>query len=275
MRTLIRLYNNLSLNVVLCTVLCSYMFSKLPNGESTTSWITLTLLAISTWLIYLLDRILDIRIYPPETSERHSFHFQYKKTITYLIAVLIGISIALVFFLPSEVLKYGLCLSAFIAVYLFVLNKYMKTENAQWLKEPFTALFYVAAVVGVVFVAMPVVFLSSWLLLLMFFIVVSQNLLLFSYFEKLLNPQARNSASHFGIKTSEKLNRWSFVAVILLFAIFFAQEFNYKTLVALSITGMSLIFSLMPVFKEKLMVWDRYRWFGDGVLLLSGISLFF
>ena len=110
----IKTFHNLSLNVVLGAMLCSWMFTKLPNGDSKINYFVLSLLGIATWSIYLLDRLLDVRIYPIDFSERHEFHLRNKKALYVLLTVLLVSGGVLCFYIPKEVFFYGLTIALFI-----------------------------------------------------------------------------------------------------------------------------------------------------------------
>lgn len=271
----IKTFHNLSLNVVLGAMLCSWMFTKLPNGDSKINYFVLGLLGIATWSIYLLDRLLDVRIYPIDFSERHEFHLRNKKALYVLLSVLLVSGGVLCFYIPKEVFFYGLTIALFIGVYLLVLNKFMKKDKLQWLKEPSTAICYSLAVVGVAFVTTPSIFLSSWVLAFLFFLVASQNLLIFSYFEFFQHPDSKNTVSTFGISLSGKLIR--FIGVVVLFTVLFlySDAWNYTNKVAVCIALMSLTLSFIPARKEYFLIGDRYRWLGDGVFLYPLLLLLF
>ncbi|SOE23433.1 hypothetical protein SAMN06298216_3822 [Spirosomataceae bacterium TFI 002] len=274
LKSLFQKINNLSLNVVFGAMLCGWMFMRLPNGAADFDFYTIPLLGLATWAIYLLDRLLDIRIYPPEFSERHHFHFTNKRTLFVLLVILVVAGIVLCFFVDKKVLLYGICLSIGIGVYLFLLNSFLKKDHLQWVKEPSTAVFYTLAVVGVAFVTLPNIYLSSWILAFLFFLVVSQNLLLFSYFEFLQKPDNKNTVSYFGQKSSMKMIRWIGIAVLFFVIFFFTGEWNYNSKVAFLILLMSLILSFLPAKAQFFLQNERYRWIGDGVFLLPVILLF-
>lgn len=269
-----RLFNNLSLNVVLGAMLSCAMFMKLPFGQASLDYYCLLILGIATWVIYLLDRLLDIRIYPPHFSPRHNFHALNKNRLYFLLVVLVLIACRLCFFIPLEVFFYGLFVSLGIGIYLLLLNIFLKKDKFQWVKEPITAIFYTLAIVGVAFVLLPNIYLSSWILAFLFFLVVSQNLLVFSFFEFLNLPHNKNTVTSFGQKWSKKLIRWISIVVLSTVIFFFSGEWNYNSQVAFLILLMSLILSFLPAKAQFFIQNERYRWIGDGVFILPILLLF-
>lgn len=249
-------------------MLCSWMFMRLPDGIAEFDIYSISLLGISTWIIYLLDRLLDLRIYPADFSERHQFHYKKKRVLTGLLIFLAFLAFILCFFIPKAVLFYGIFLSIGIAIYLLLLNTFLKKEYLQWLKEPTTAIFYTLAIVGIAFIKLPNIYLSSWVLAFIFFLVVSQNLLVFSYFELLQVPQNKNTVSSFGQRWSEKLIKWISIVVLFLVIFFFTGEWNFNSKTAFLILLMSLVLSFLPAKARFFLQYERYRWIGDGVFLL-------
>ncbi|MGR3809985.1 hypothetical protein [Jiulongibacter sp. NS-SX5] len=265
----------LSLDVVLGAMICSIMFWRLPDGSGTIDVASVLLLGISTWIIYILDRILDLRIYPADFSERHAFHSKNQFNLSVLLVVLTLVGCFLCFFIPFTVFVYGLVLAAGLGIYFLVLNKLLKNVSFQWLKEPVTAIAYVLAVVGTSFAADSSINLSGWVLAFLFFLVVSQNLLIFSYFEQIDKEKVKNTVSKFGLKATRAIIRVLSAAVLFTAIFLFWGSFEYVNKVAFVIVLMSQILSMMPSFENWMLNNDRYRWIGDGVFLIPVILIFF
>ncbi|WP_304235518.1 hypothetical protein [Jiulongibacter sediminis] len=274
MKPFLKFLHLLSLDVVLGAMLTSVMFWRLPDGSGPIEMSAVILLGISTWVIYILDRLLDLRIYPKNLSERHRFHADHQYNLSILLVVLSVIGLVFCFLIPLKVLIFGACISLTLVVYFYVLNKVFKGNKLIWMKEPVTAVTYTLAVVGIAFVNQSSVNLSGWILAIFLFLIASQNLLLFSYFEDLNEPAVKNTVSYFGQSTSKKIIT-GIAALILFLTIFlFSGGWEYINKVALLMTAMSLILSLMPAFENFFLKNDRYRWVGDGVFLLPAILFF-
>ncbi|WP_131458204.1 hypothetical protein [Jiulongibacter sediminis] len=264
----------LSLDVVLGAMLTSVMFWRLPDGSGPIEMSAVILLGISTWVIYILDRLLDLRIYPENLSERHRFHADHQYNLSILLVVLSVIGLVFCFLIPLKVLTFGACISLTLVVYFYVLNKVFNGNKLIWMKEPVTAVTYTLAVVGIAFVNQSSVNLSGWILAIFLFLIASQNLLLFSYFEDLNEPAVKNTVSYFGQSTSKKIITGIAALIMFLTIFLFSGGWEYINKVALLMMAMSLILSLMPAFENFFLKNDRYRWIGDGVFLLPAILFF-
>ncbi len=264
----------LSIDVVLGVVISSITFWRLPDGSGVVNMPVVLALATATWMVYILDRILDLKMYPPDHSARHRFHYENQYILSVLCLVLGVIGLVLCFFMPLNILKAGVILLLFLGGYFVVLNKVLGHTRRQWIKEPVTALFYVLAVIGMVFIELPSIWLSSWILAAMFFFMVSQNLLLFSWFES-RQTSSVNTVSYLGSKRSVKVIRVLGILNILLAIFFFGGGSEYVNKVAITFMSGSVFLSFMtakPHFFEEN---ERYRWLGDAVFLFPAWLLFF
>lgn len=251
------------------------MFWRLPNGNGEVNYTVILLLGISTWAIYIADRLLDIRLYPPDISQRHLFHSDNKKILIALLSLLIIGAAILCFYIPIEILQFGVLLSMLIGVYLFFLNKVFKKDSMQWLKEPTTAICYVLATVGVAFIGMPVITMSTWVLAILFFLIASQNLLVFSFFELKANEKAKNTVSIIGFRQAERFIRAIGVLVLFVVLFLFSTAWYYPNQVAVLLALMALVLSVLPAKSDYFAINDRYRWVGDGIFLLPIVLFLF
>lgn len=274
MRPLLKTFHLLSLDVVLGAMLTSVMFWRLPDGSGPIEMSAVILLGISTWIVYILDRLLDLKIYPGSLTERHQFHADHQYNLSVLLVVLCIIGVVFCFLIPVRVLVFGVSLTAGLVIYFYLLNKVFKSSRVLWMKEPVTAITYTLAVAGIAFVHQSSVNLSGWILATFLLLIASQNLLLFSYFEKLGDPSSENTVSYFGQLTSKRIIR--FIAVLILFVsiFFFWGGWSYVNKVALVLSVMSLTLSLLPVFESFFMKNERYRWVGDAVFFFPAILFF-
>ncbi len=271
----LRFFHLLSLDVVFGAIIGAMVFWKILNPDKPLDWVSTILLGVSVWIIYILDRLLDLKNNPENKSLRHQFHAQYQFNLSTLLIALSAIGLLLCFFVNVAVLQFGLMMIVFLMGYFFILHKWLKKEYIQWAKEPITAIVYTAGVAGFSFLQASSINLSAYLLLFVFFLIVSQNLLLFSYFENLNNPNGVNAASFYGPSTSLRLIRFSGMLVLLLGIFFFAGNFHFTNLLAFCFMLMSQILSLMPAFKKQLTVADRYRIIGDAVFFIPVVLLLF
>ena len=224
-------------------------------------------LATATWFIYILDRLLDLRIYPFDYSERHQFHHRYQYILSVLCVILGIIGMVLCFFLPLSILKAGLVLVLILGIYFFTLNKYLHHDTKQWVKEPVTAIFYVFSVVGMVFLSWPAIWLSAWILAFMFFLLVSQNLLLFSWFEMKQKPGVINTVTYFGESRSKKIILLIGAVNLMLSIFFFGGGTAYVHLAAFTLGFASMFLSFLTAYPDYFLKGEKYRWLGDAVFL--------
>ncbi|MFY7908230.1 MAG: hypothetical protein ACOVO2_01695, partial [Emticicia sp.] len=187
----------LSLDVVLGAVASSWMFWKIPDGNSVTNLPSLLILGICTWIIYILDRLLDNLKSEPEDA-RHQFHFQHQYYLQVGIIILFLIAAILAFFLPRNVIYFGITLSVLILIYFYILQKKSKSANYQYFKEIFTSVIYSICVVGSAFSTKPNLDWQAFLAGFIFFLLVHQSILIFSFYESQAYPETKNLAKKLG-----------------------------------------------------------------------------
>jgi hypothetical protein len=267
------IFNLLSLNVVFGAIICSAMFWKLPDGAGQLDGASLLLLGVCTWIIYIADRLWDLKIYPSAPTIRHNYHKKQQYNLSVLLILLVTMAVVLCFLIPIKIFWYGVIISSCLGLYFLILNKFMKTTKMQWLKEPTTAVCYTLAVVGIAFVNHSSINASSWILAFMFFLIASQNLLLFSYFEKFSHPNIKNTVDLFGQLSSKRLVRILGFLVLFLAIFLFSSGWQYIHKVGLILAIMSQILSFMLAKTDFFLKNDSYRWVGDGVFILPILIL--
>lgn len=255
-------------------VVGGWAFGRLPDGSETPDVITLILLGSCTWMLYILDRLLDLQIYPNNHTERHHFHYSNQFNLQLIVVALGVLNAILIFFLPKPVLYFGIFLSIGIAFYFWVLNCFFRATKKQWIKEPTTAICYALAVAGTALINKSSVSLSSWILALLFLSIAFQNLLVFSYFEFTENPENKNIVSKIGERAGRKaiFGITSFVVVVVFF--FFVNGGSYVNYFAFTLLLMSLCLSFLIAVPQWALLNNRYRWLGDGVFLLPLFLVF-
>ena len=256
-------------------MLSSWAFWKLPDGNGQPHYLTILVLGSTTWVLYILDRLLDLRIYPQDHTARHQFHHTHQSNLQITLLGLVVVNGVLLFFLPEAVIWYGLILASGVGFYFWVLNRFFRDNKAQWVKEPTTAICYTLAVAGTALVSKPSINLSAWILAGIFFLIALQNLLIFSYFELMQSTDNQNIASMIGKKATKRFIHGITsvnVFVILLFFMNGTAYVNYFAGIALLMT---LCLSFLIAIPDWVLRNDRYRWLGDGVFLLPALLLLF
>jgi UDP-N-acetylmuramyl pentapeptide phosphotransferase/UDP-N-acetylglucosamine-1-phosphate transferase len=142
----------LNLDVVVGAVACSWMFWKIPDGNGAVNLPSILILGICTWIVYIIDRLLDNLNSEPQDT-RHQFHFQHQYYLQIGIIILFFIASILALFLPRNIIYFGVALSILILIYFYTLQKKSKSANYQYFKEIFTSFIYSLCVVGSAFSA--------------------------------------------------------------------------------------------------------------------------
>jgi hypothetical protein len=261
----------LSLDVVLGAVASSWMFWKIPDGNSAVNLPSILILGICTWIIYILDRLLDNLKSEPEDT-RHQFHFQYQYYLQVGIIILFFIAVILAFFLPRNVIYFGIALSVLILIYFYILQKKSKSASYQYFKEIFTSIIYSLCVVGSAFSTKPNLDWQAYLAGFIFFLLVHQSILIFSFYESQVYPTTKNLAK----KLSKTNCTYLILGVLFISAtsIFFT-DFLFLQKVIIIETLMAFCSVLIYFFHEKLAKGENYRWLGEMVFWMPLVLIFF
>lgn len=261
----------LSLDVVVGAVASSVMFWKMPDGISKPDVPSLLILGICTWIIYILDRLLDNIKSEPQDA-RHQFHFQHQYYLQVIIIVLFFVALTLVFFLPKNVIYFGIGLSVFLVIYFIVLRNTSQKANYQHFKEIFTAILYSVSIIESAFSTKQNLGFVEYLAGFNFFLLVHQSILIFSFYEAKSEPETKNLANKLGRKNCTYLIV-GICGFIFLGNISDASNFTKK--VFLVETLMSICSVLIFIFQAKLAKNESYRWLGEMVFWLPILLIFF
>lgn len=244
-------------------------------------WTTPAVLALVVWVIYTLDRLLDIRKPGVTVTPRHQFH---REQAPYLWQGVIGAAALaglLAFWLPASVLRFGAVLGLLCALYVAGVYRLPADHPAQWLKEPLVALLFAAGVWGSIWVQRPAVtgvFVAEGV---MFTAIAFQNLLLFSVMEKRETPQLAPAslAQRWGEVTCDRVLRWlTFGVVATALGICFLNDGvgaspRFAQRAALMLGIMSITLYVIQRYPAYFLRHERYRWLGDAVFWLPALVL--
>ncbi len=270
-RSVLQRIHWLNLDVVAGAVLSAAAGSKLPDGRGEINYWALLSLGFTTWFIYTLDRLLDIRRKPVPNTPRHQFHVK-NASILWKATITTGVlAAAITPFLPLSLIRWGLILTGVVALYLFMVNRLGLKSKWYFLKEPITALVYMGGVWGVAFANKADITWQDKSLAVMFGLIAFQNLLLFSWMEtqegKLSSP---NFASIFREGLPKIVNFLILAALLTLFlSINLTEILPYQRRFAFTEILMSLALLKIRYDSEFFLKNQRYRWIGDGVFLFS------
>jgi len=243
------------------------MFWKLNKTLPKYAFLVVIILGLSVWIIYILDRLLDNKKIDNHPTERHIFHRQNAMALWCFIGLLTLICSILVFYLPVNILIFGIIIFLFTGLYLFIISKIPSKNTLQYYKEPITSFVYISGVYGTTILQNPTI--SSLLIGFVFLLIVFQNLILFSLLEFKKNANAFNLAEHFGIKKSNAIIiSITFIILILGYYLTYFSTSDYQNSVVIIEILMSIILLIINLFDNFFLVNDRYRWVGDSIFIL-------
>lgn len=280
MLTAIRYVYYLSFPVVMGAVLSNRMATRLSD-VTPVHWATPIVLALVVFIIYTVDRLLDVRKPNRPPTTRHRFHHRYAPLLWRVVAGATALGLLLTFFLPGSVVKFGLVLGGICAAYVGAVFRLPARHPALLLKEPLVALLYSAGIWGSVWVQRPVVSGIEIAEALLFVGVAFQNLILFDVMENRElsgvaqpGPATFSLATEWGDERCGTLLRWlALVVVAGSLTLCFVTEDRFAQRSALMLGLMSLTLYGIQRYPDYFLKNERYRWLGDGVFWLPALVL--
>jgi len=260
-----RLFNLLSLDVALGAVVGSLFFAKIYGVA--VSYPALVSLAVTVWMIYTVDRILDVQdIKGDAASERHRFHQQHQKKLKYAIGMVMIVDIVLIFFMPEEVIMHGIVLAGVVVVYILLRKK------LHILKELLVAALYTT---GVLLPAWPdgLMSLIQYLPILLFFLLALTNLILFSWYEKDNDVRDKHNsvATLVDDATIRLISKGLFIITFTGSLYLFLQPvYHFMSLVFIA---MAIVLFLLFKYTNFFAFRDYYRLAGDAIFLFPLLYL--
>lgn len=244
-------------------------------------WATPVVLALVVFMIYTVDRLLDVRKYSSNPASqpltaRHQFHQSHASLLWYVVAGAAGLAFILTFFLPGSVVRFGLVLGGICIAYVGAVFRLPAGHPALLLKEPLVALLYAAGIWGSVWVQRPSVSAAEVVQGLMFAGIAFQNLLLFAVMEQLETPDqpAFSLATAWGLERCGQLLGWLALAIVLTgFGLCFLIADRFAQRSALMLSLMSLTLFGIQQHPGYFLKNERYRWLGDGVFWMPLLVL--
>jgi hypothetical protein len=262
-----RLFNILSLDIVIGTVICALFFGKLFNVNILP--FGLMALALTVWIIYTADHLLDaIAIEKEASSERHRFHQKHFTPLLVSTSIAILIDIIVIFFTRKPVLVLGFFLAIIVVIYL-MLQRYLKL-----IKELFVAFLYTCGVL-LPSASVTTIEISSFyvLIVIQFFLIALTNLLLFSWFDK---EKDRADLQHSFVTISGREFTTACIYSLgginaILTAFLLNRGFEWRAVLILGIMNIMLL--AIFFFRESMRYNYNYRLFGDAVFLIPACYL--
>lgn len=266
-------------------VLSNRMVTRLSDVDPI-HWATPVVLALVVFVIYTVDRLLDVRKYavdPPSQpmTARHRFHQRYAMLLWCVVGVAAGLIVILTFFLPGNVVKFGIVLGGICVVYVGSVFRLPARHPALLLKEPLVAVLYAVGIWGSVWVQRTTVSRIEVVEFLMFLGIAFQNLLLFAVMEQyetgsLDHPDQPlfSLATAWGEKRCGLVLNWlTAVIVVTGFTLCFLTTDRFAQRSALMLGLMSLTLYVIQRYPAYFLRNERYRWLGDGVFWMPALVL--
>jgi 4-hydroxybenzoate polyprenyltransferase len=170
-----RVSNLLSLDVVLGAVCGALFFAKVTGQQI--GWPALIVLALTVWIIYTVDHLLDAnKIQTEPSGQRHLFHRKNKDLLKIGVGICVFVTAILLIFIPWRIIIQGSALLLVAGSYLLLQFK------IKFLKEFLIAVIYT---LGVVIPSISIFQIESvvLLLLIVFSLTAFLNLIVFSWFD--------------------------------------------------------------------------------------------
>jgi hypothetical protein len=278
--------NYLSLPIVVGAILSQRMAARLADAVDPVHWATPMVLGLAVWIVYTIDRLLDVQKPAMPNTGRHWFHRQHQRVLWQVVTGAAALGALLLFWLPGPVVRFGFALAALCAGYVLAVWRLRARHPALLLKEPLVALLYAVGIWGSVWAQHGPPGVSSIEIAeaVLFGAVAFQNLLLFSVFEQLTpNPPDFSIATAWGVSRCDQVLR-----LITLFVVtgafgvcFFVDDFGvlpgggprFAQRAALMIGIMSLTLYTIQRYPAWFLHRNRYRFLGDAVFWFPALVL--
>jgi hypothetical protein len=278
MRRLYLTLNSLNIDIASGAVVCSVFAEKVLGVHADTLILNICL-ALSIWLVYTVDRLLDVnRMEDHQLSRRHLFHKKFRKPLWAASAIIFLLDAFLaVNYLPYRMLVFGMLMVSAVLAYMILLNM-LKTGKTRWFqKEPLIALVYTMGVWG-----SKLYMSGGWsmqtimLVVFPFFLIALMNLLIFSWFET-ESDQAASQRSLSVAWGPDIIGR----SILLLFAVILTLNFalvqkeatGLHLMIAITRTVMAFVLFSLFYRSEFFFHNERYRLIGDAIFLIPLIPL--
>ena len=166
----------MSLDIVIGAVILLFFICDVHNIPDN-SFVVIAL-AISVWLIYTIDHLLDVRNLSKPTTHRHQFHKKYYSEISRVAFFVLVAGSVNFLFIPIEVLLYGLILVLFSVFYLVLQRRFAVAG----MKELIVAIGYSSGIFLYAFVqkGLEIMLIMEWFQL---FLIAFANILLVATYD--------------------------------------------------------------------------------------------
>jgi hypothetical protein len=271
-----RVLNTLSIDIAFGAICSSFLFYKIL--DITPKWEENIILAITVWLIYTADHLIDARkIDGLASTFRHRFHQKYFGSILAVFSVLLCLNIYLVFnSLNSEVFRNGVFLSILVIIHHLICHL-TKIDTVIPTKELRIAILYSCGIALVPYSNAVNFELSFYLLLVIMVGIAFLNLILFASIETESDEKDQFHSISRKIE-SQKLNSIFYLISLLTFVLIVSFYFSHAQSISTLTFLLCLMLGILVIIhfiKVQAKSKDLYRIIGDGIFLLPAILRLF
>lgn len=277
--TILKLIQFLSIDVVLGTLAVGYLATRILNVDTNPTW--WIVLPMAVWVVYTLDHLVDG--YKNSTTsiiDRHSFHYQNRKFIIFLVMVVSLITIVLsVIFLDTTIIFGGIGLAVLIGMYFLALVLSKRRKFILLQKEIFIAIVYTSGI----FLA-PLVWNNSlpshsviYMMTIISMLAWAEGIII-SWFD--FDYDIMDGHSSFTVIVGKRYTRLFIISLnllietsILVFLIF-KNDSSLTLVVLLILLFMNLILGLLILFPNNPVAKQYHRLIGESVFLLPVLLVF-
>jgi len=182
-------------------------------------WTYFYLLVSSIWMVYTLDRLLDIKKLDLVFTKRHHFHLKNQNILKFLVIVGLIINSAITLtFAPLDLILFG-CLMVLFSGLHFVLIHILQHKKSFWvMKEPAIATAYTLGIWAYPMFLKDKIIAENVIIVALFFLLALGNLMMLACIEEKIDIQSGFNSWIQNIG-KERAEQWTKIILISGFAI--------------------------------------------------------
>ncbi len=269
----------LSLDVVAGSLSIGYLIVRLLNLDTPISW--WFILALSVWVVYSVDHILDSFVNNDEAmNQRHRFFFRYRTQILVIVGTTAVLDFVLsIIFLEIDLVIMGLIILGITVIYFSVINLASRVVYVKIPKELIISLIYMAGIALAPFYwygQLPALFII-YILLIVWLLAFSESVIA-GYFEYEVDKSDNHTSFSikYGLETSRKfiISLHTIIEISILIALFRVDGIFYFA-VLFNTLLMNFLLGIMIMFPNNSFIKKNYRLIGESAFILPLSLLLF
>lgn len=260
-----RFVSILSIDVVAGAVVCALFFLKVLKASAPYALISL---ALTVWIIYTADHLLDARrIAHSASSPRHRFHQKFFKPMRLALALALVLDMISLFFVSKAILLGGMFLGTLVVLLMIM------QHALPWLREIVVSVLYTGGVLLPALAHTRVNYtIAHSLLFIQFSLVALTNLLVLSWLDR--EPDLRDHLNSFALIAGRRMSQVLIWTSFVLSMLLLLAQVRYEILKwpAFVVGIMEVVLLLIYAARRE----DRqllHRMIGDGVFIIPAVYL--